>query len=1153
MPIEPRFIHLHVNTSYSILRSTIKTDSLLAAVKKLNMPAVAMTDINNLFGAFEFSDHATAEKFGYGIQPIIGCEIALKNPYDESKNDFVILLVIDEDGFANLRRLDSKLFLRKLADDDPNCGEQFITFEELKTNSAGLMLLTGSVKGPLYRMFNDGKADDAEKLLCDLNEIFKGRLYIELERHDLPQEKVAEPFLIDMAYKYDLPLVATNSVMFLDESYYDAHEAMLCIGEKRVLEDPEHPQSNLNYRLKSAEEMEELFADIPEAIINTVNIAKRSHFMLKKINPVLPKISDNENEQLRRDAREGLDMRLRQVQPVAPREEYLKRLEYELDTIISMGFAGYFLIVADFINWSKNNGVPVGPGRGSGAGSMVAWSIRITDLDPFRFGLLFERFLNPERVNMPDFDVDFCKEGRERTIAYVCKKYGADRVAQIITYGQMKAKAVVRDVGRVIGMSYNAVDKIAKMIPNTYKNEKGDKKEITLGKALELVPELKEKVENDEQIGHLFDIAFKLEGLHRNSGMHAAGIVIGNKSLEEIVPLYKDPDSDMPVAQFNMKYIESTSLVKFDFLGLKTLTLLRDTVRLIGKDYNFLSVIPVDDADTYKMLSNGDTVAVFQFESGGMKQVLQNMKPDRIDDLVAVVSLYRPGPMDNIPSYIARKHGREKIDYIYPSLEPILKETYGIIIYQEQVMQISQVMAGYSLGGADLLRRAMGKKIQAEMDKQEPIFVNGAAEKGVPSEVANKVFSLMKEFAKYGFNKSHAAAYAWVAYQTAYLKCHYRLEFMCASMSSEKGDTDKLSLFRGDCEKAGIKVLPPCVNHSYNDFMPEDGKIRYALSAIKGMGEGAGISIERVRLEGGEFRSLSDFLRRIDTRVVNRKAMENMIKAGAFDCFDNDRAKLLFNLDAMMEYSAKIMMENNSSQISFFGMDTGSSDFELKENPVKTGTVMSSLEKLEEEKSVIGFFLSDHPLKTFETSLKRLRADRTSDIAKTLKISPDGARFRLGVIVTGSKKGITKTGKPYRIISFSDMYGECDVFCWDEVYQDAKEMLEGREPLFITVSGQMGDGEKEKLTLYLVEKLSDVSSRSTSCVIINIKDNSVLDTVNEVLINTAEGSTLVIIGRVIKYADKDLKVEIPLKKHYHLTSDSLDRLRYLNNVEIEEL
>ena len=488
----------------------------------------------------------------------------------------------------------------------------------------------------------------------------------------------------------------------------------------------------------------------------------------------------DENEQLRCDARKGLEQRLKQVRPVASRKEYFKRLEYELKVIIDMGFAGYFLIVADFINWSKNNGVPVGPGYGSGTGSMVAWSIRITDLDPFRFGLLFERFLNPERVNMPDFDVDFCKEGRERTIAYVCEKYGADRVAQIITYGQMKAKAVVRDVGRVIGMSYGAVDKIAKMLPNTYINEKGEKKDITLKKALELIPELKEKVDSDEQVRHLFDIALKLEGLHRNSGMHAAGIVIGNKPLTEIVPLYKDPDFDMPVAQFNMKYIESTSLVKFDFLGLKTLTLLRDTVRLIGKDYDFLSAIPIDDADTYEMLSNGDTVAVFQFESGGMKQVLQNMKPDRIDDLVAVVSLYRPGPMGNIPSYIARKHGKEKVEYPYPTLEAVLKETYGIIIYQEQLMRIAQATAGYSPGEADMLRRVMGKMHKAEIARQKPIFTDGALKKGPQEEDAGKLFALMEKSAPYAFCKAHAAACTLVAYQAAYLKRHYRSEFMSA-------------------------------------------------------------------------------------------------------------------------------------------------------------------------------------------------------------------------------------------------------------------------------------------------------------------------------------------------------------------------------------
>ena len=788
---------------------------------------------------------------------------------------------MNENGYQNIMKLMKRSYL-----DNPKQGEKAqLKMSDLEELNGGLIALTAGVEGQIGRLLLENRKAEAEEVVVKLREIFAGRLYMEISRIGLETEQKTEDDFIDFAYKYNIPLVATNEAFFFDADMYEAHDALICIAAGEYVANDDRKKYSPNNRLRSAEEMVELFKDLPEAVQSTVNIAARCNYLSQKVDPLLPIFEcpegKTQDEFITEQAYKGLKQRMEaQVyndsQTPEERAEidkrYYERLDYELSVIKKMGFPGYFLIVSDFIQWSKAHGVPVGPGRGSGAGSIVAWSLKITDLDPLKLDLLFERFLNPERVNMPDFDVDFCQENRYKTIEYVQKKYGFDHVAQIITYGKLQAKNVIRDVARVLQMPYAQADRISKMIPPGVQG-----KNPTLQESLDQVPELEQMRQEDPQINKLFDIGMKLEGLYRQSGMHAAGVVIGDRPLDQLVPLYKDPKADMPVTQYDMKFVEETGLIKFDFLGLKTLTVIKKAVDWVKKVHKIdldIDNIPLDDKLTYEMLQRGDTSAVFQFESPGMKDVHKQIKPDRFEDLIAIVSLYRPGPMDNIPTYIKRKHGEEEITYLHPDLAPILDETYGIMVYQEQVMKIAQALGGYTMGGADKLRKVMGKKMRDEIPKQRKMFTEGAVAKGIDEGTATKIFDQMEKFASYGFNKSHAAAYSLVSYQTAYLKAHYPVEFMCAVMSLDMTNVDKLLLYKEECKKMGFKVLPPDINKSDADFDVEDGNIRYALAAIKSVGAANMEAIAAERHAHGPYKDVSDFIHRIDAKQINRRQLE---------------------------------------------------------------------------------------------------------------------------------------------------------------------------------------------------------------------------------------------------------------------------------------
>src|SRR5579871_4959496 len=815
MSAEPGFVHLHVHSSYSLLEGALTIARLAELAKKDRQPALALTDTDNMFGALEFSEKLA----GYGIQPIIGCAVGIDFADQESRNGAhdqnfprIVLLAAAEQGYRSLMRLISRAYLDTSPQERPH-----ITLAALAGETRGLIALTGGPGGPLDTAIAGGQNVLAASRCEILQSLFGDRLYVELQRHGMPAERAVESALIDLAYARALPLVATNEPFFAAREDYEAHDALLCIAEGRLIADSDRRQLTAEHRFKSRAEMADLFADLPEALAATIEIAERCSFRPQKKAPILPRFTEGDEPQALRDAAlAGLKKRFARhgIAQGHTEQEYYERLDFELGVIARMNYAGYFLIVADFIQWAKAQGIPVGPGRGSGAGSLVAYALTITDLDPIRFDLIFERFLNPERITMPDFDVDFCQERRDEVVSYVQQRYGRECVAQIITFGTLQARGVLRDVGRVLQMPYGQVDRLCKLVPQN------PAAPVTLAAAIASEPKLQAFRDEDPVVARAFDVAQRLEGLTRHASTHAAGIVIGDRPLSELVPLYRDPKSDMPVTQFNMKWVEPAGLVKFDFLGLKTLTVLDVAVKLLkqrGVEVD-LATLPLDDAASYQMLARGDVVGVFQVESQGMRRALVDMRPDRFEDIIALVALYRPGPMANIPTYCLRKHGDEEPEYLHPVLEPILKETFGVIIYQEQVMQIAQVMAGYSLGEADLLRRAMGKKIRAEMEKQREGFVTGSVRNGVPKGQAETIFELLAKFADYGFNKSHAAAYALVSYHTAYMKAHYPVEFLAASMTLDLNNTDKLSEFRSEAQRLGIKVDPPNINRSGATF-----------------------------------------------------------------------------------------------------------------------------------------------------------------------------------------------------------------------------------------------------------------------------------------------------------------------------------------------
>src|SRR6266446_1853667 len=901
----PGFVHLHVHSSYSLLEGALTIARLCELAKADRQPALALTDTDNMFGALEFSDKMAAA----GIQPIVGCTLAVDFADQDAlprtgspqqlEQPRIVLLAARENGYRSLMRLNSRAFLETAPNESPH-----VRLAWLEGETEGLLALTGGPGGPLDAAIVAGHGHLAE-LRCEaLARLFGDRLYIELQRHGGSAERSAEPALIALAYARGIPLVATNEPLFARQEDYEAHDALICIAEGRRVVETDRRQFTSEHRFKTRAEMAALFADLPEAVASTVEIARRCAFRPRVQAPILPRFSVgvdgagvDEAVELRKRAEVGLEWRIK-LHGIASShtvEDYRERLDFELKVIGGMNYPGYFLIVSDFIQWAKARGIPVGPGRGSGAGSLVSYALTITDLDPIRFGLLFERFLNPERVSMPDFDIDFCQDRRDEVIAYVQERYGRDRVAQIITFGTLQARGVLRDVGRVLQMPYGQVDKLCKLVPQNPLNP------VTLGRAIDDEPRLQAARDSDPLVARAFDMAQKLEGLHRHASTHAAGIVIGEWPLTEMVPLYRDPRSSMPVTQFNMKWVEQAGLVKFDFLGLKTLTVLDKAAALLRKRgiEIDLAAIPLDDEKTYAMLARAEAVGIFQLESQGMRRALLDMRPDRFEDIIALVALYRPGPMANIPTYCARKHRMEEPDYIHPKLEPILRETFGVIVYQEQVMQAAQILAGYSLGEADLLRRAMGKKIRSEMQQQRSRFVSGCVERDIERGQAEAIFELLERFADYGFNKSHAAAYALVAYQTAYMKANYPVEFLAASMTLDMGNTDKLAEFRAEAQRLGIKVMPPSINRSGVAFDVDGNTIHYALAALKGVGPQAVEAIVQARGER-PFADLSDFAARINPHAMNKRVLESLAAAGAFDSLEPNRARVFAAVDSML-------------------------------------------------------------------------------------------------------------------------------------------------------------------------------------------------------------------------------------------------------------
>lgn len=1074
------FIHLRVHSAYSLAEGAIRIKDLVKLAKNNDMPAVAVTDTNNLFGALEFATTAADN----GIQPIIGCQIAITRPGDNRGGpakapDQLVLLVQNAQGYKNLMKLSSKLFL-----ESGTMAEPQMKLEELQGHTDGLICLTGGPFGTIGRLIGEGQTEAAEQILLTLHQSFKDRLYIELQRHNLSIENKIENTLVDLAYKHSIPLVATNDCFFSTEDMFEAHDALLCIAQGTVLAETNRRKVTVEHCFKTAAEMRLLFADIPEAVDNTLLIAKRCAYMPKKGKPILPpfptQAGRTEDEELKVQAEEGLAARMK-VAGITDDSAYRERLAYELGIISRMGFPGYFLIVSDFIKWAKAHDIPVGPGRGSGAGSVVAWVLTITDLDPMRFGLLFERFLNPERVSMPDFDVDFCQDRRDEVINYVQQRYGNDKVAQIITYGKLQARAVLRDVGRVMGLSWGQVDRLCKLVPNNPANP------VTLAQAIESEAQLRDLIKSEDTNERLVEIALKLEGLYRHAGTHAGGVVIVDRPLEEICALYREPRSTMPVTQFNFKDGEKIGLVKFDFLGLKTLSVIKRAVDMIEQNDGIkidLQTLPLDDIPTYGLLGRAEVTGVFQVESAGMRDVLRKMKPDRLEDLTALVALYRPGPMDNIPSYIAVKNGTQKPDYMHPKLEPVLKETYGIMVYQEQVMELAKVLAGYSLGGADLLRRAMGKKIREEMEQQRSIFVEGAAKQGVDKGLSGEIFDKVAKFADYGFNKSHAAVYALIAYQTAYLKTHYPAEFMAASMTYEIGNTDKLSQFRQELDRMGIKLLPPDINRSQAQFVVEklpDGTkaVRYALGALKGVGAQAMADMARDRDSNGTFKDWAALFRRIDLRSANRKTLESLIRAGAMDSLNPNRAQMIASLELMMSYGQSTQAEKQSGQVSLFG----SAD-EAPAPVLPKIQAWDAMTKLQEEFGAIGFFLSAHPLDQHRSILNRLQVVPSVSLANKAR-GANMTRFRVAGVILARQERVSKQGNRFAFISMSDSYGMFEVTVFSEILATQRDQLEVSNRIIASVDVQVQD-EGVRLTCFNVEPLDDLLDRMQSGVMVRL-------------------------------------------------------------------
>ena len=1123
------FVHLHVHSAYSLREGALSIEALAKLAKADATPALGIADANNLFGALEFSEKLTKA----GVQPIVGAQIvvdfgdapsAARLVEARAARAPIVLMAQNEAGYRALMRLASRVWLDPKDGDEPH-----VAFAALE-GAEGLIALTGGPAGPIDRALRLGMPDLAAARLKRLAPLFDGRLYVEIQRHGLESERAVEPALIDLADADGLPLVATNEPYFAAAADFEAHDALLCVAEGALVSAAERRRLSPEHRFKTRAEMRALFADLEEAADNSVAVALRCAYRPQKRKPILPHYTApggeavNEEQELRRQARDGLERLIARYgcAPGHSPDDYRQRLEYELGVIVRMKFPGYFLIVADFIQWAKAHGVPVGPGRGSGAGSLVAYALTITAIDPMRFDLLFERFLNPERVSMPDFDVDFCQERRDEVIAYVRQRYGEDRVAQIITFGSFLARGVLRNVGRVLEAPLGQVDKLAKLVPQN------PAKPVTLKQAVADEPRLQEAAGADPRVAKMLAIAERLEGLYSNASTHAAGVVIGDRPLVELTPLYCDPKSEMPATQFNMKWVEAAGLVKFDFLGLKTLTTLRKAQNLLARRGIAVEFgeIPLDDAKTFAMLGRGETVGVFQVESAGMRKALAEMRADRFEDIIALNALYRPGPMANIPTYCARKLGHEKPDYPHPKVEPYLRETFGVIVYQEQVMQIARVLSGYSLGEADMLRRAMGKKIKSEMDAQRARFVKGAVERGLAHAKADEVFDLLAKFADYGFNKSHAAAYALITYWTAWLKANHPAEFLAASMTLDKASADKLAEYRGEARRLGIHAAPPSVNGSDVDFdvrLDADGQptIAYALSAVKGVGDGQAQAIVQARGDK-PFASLADFARRIDPRGVNKKALECLAAAGAFDELESDRAVAFASVEPMLAIAHRRAEDLASGQSAFTLGEPDAAPLLTRAAP------WSAADRLRREFEAIGFFLSGHPLEAYEPALKRLRTMRWIEFARAAR--GGSATARLGASVIDRHERRTRSGSKLGVIQLSDPSGQYEAIIFQEGLAQYRDLLEKGADVLVTLQGA-ADGEDVRARIVEVESLAEAAARVNKGLRVFVRDEAPLASIAELLRAKGEGE----VSLVAMLGPEVGEVEVKLPGRYAVT------------------
>ena len=1053
----PAFVHLHLHTQYSLLDGAIRIDDLIKKAVATGMPAVAITDHGNMFGAVELYTKCQKAK----IKPIIGCEVYIAPDSRHSKDTkgiseaayHLVLLCENMEGYRNLSYLTSAGYK------DGFYYRPRIDRALLEQHAEGLIALSACLKGEVAMLCGRGYLDEARETARWYSRLFPGRYYIEIQENTLPEQDRVNRNLVQIAKELDLPLIATNDCHYLNREDAKAHEVLLCIQTGKTMSDPTHMKFSADeFFVKTPQEMVDAFPYAPEAITNSLVIAERCNLDLPLDDKYhFPHFEPPEglthDGMLAKLAKEGLVERLKTIRLKRPQmtveeeQAYWDRLDIELGCIAHMKFPAYFLIVADFINWAKEQNIPVGPGRGSAAGSLVAYAIRITDLDPLPYNLLFERFLNPERISMPDIDVDFCQDRREEVIEYVIDKYGRERVCQIITFGTMKAKAVVRDVGRALDMPYNEVDKIAKLIPEDLK--------MTVEKAIDQEPQLREMAAADPRVAQLLETARCLEGLARHAGTHAAGVVVAPDQLEEFLPVYKDQKTGGINTQYSMKYVEMVGLVKFDFLGLKNLTVIQNAVDMVraGKDPSFdITTLRDDDLASYELISSGNTTGIFQLESSGMKEMLVKLKPNCFEDIIAACALYRPGPLGSgmVDEFIDRKHGRREVVYDLPQLEPILKDTYGVIVYQEQVMQIARSLAGYSLGRADLLRRAMGKKDPTVMAKEKAPFLAGAELQNIDPKKAEAIFDLMEKFAEYGFNKSHSAAYALIAYQTAYLKAHYPVEFMAALLSCDMDSTDKVIKSIADCRDQGIEVLPPDINQSGLSFTVVDKSMRFGLGAVKGVGSGAVESVIEAR-QTAPFSSLFNLCERVDLRKVNRRVLEALIKCGAFDSLHGCRAPLIAILEEAMSYGQKFQEERDSAQCSLFG------------DPAEAGLLMvpevpriddwDDRTKLSFEKEALGFLISGHPLDRYIGEISRLANSTIEDLPKR----GDGSEIRLCGIVTTLKEITTKKGDRMCFATIEDLTGQVEVTIFSDMYLPAQQMLKSDEPLCIT--GKLEKGE----------------------------------------------------------------------------------------------